>query len=471
LIEGLSPSSGQREANASIRSRLYKALIVPLVILVLVDAFIGYEMAHRFATQAYDEALQLVAEDCIDQLQSVEAGELAANPHLLRLFKVEPKQLVYRGLYDANMQLIAGANIPAPSSGDLKTTINDQAQREWTIYNGLIDQRPVRIMQIALHSNNMVLRVAEDGGRSVELEHLIHSLVLVPQLILLGALLWIIQQAVSHGLSPMRRLGSLIVSLKGEARLRSSHRQIPAEAKPLVEAIDELLDRLSDARGLQDRFIADAAHQLKTPLAAIITYSELLQRSALDAQQGKTLQNLQAGADRLSRVLKQLLAYLRNAPESPRLASMQTVNLSNLVQEAALEWAPRAVANHQDFGLHVIAADLFLNADPMRLREMLDNLLDNALRYSPAGGQISVSLIKEKTIRIRVEDSATIILASERERIFERFYRIPGTRQDGSGLGLAIVKDIASLHGAILRVGPREGGQGNCFEVCFPIER
>jgi len=471
LNAGLPPSVSQKELHASIRSRLYKALIVPLVILVLVDAFIGYEMAHRFAAQAYDEALQLVAEDCLDQLQSVESDDIAAYPHLLRQFNASPKQLVYRGLYDANKQLIAGVNIPPPSTADLKSTTKDQSQREWTIYDGLLDEHPVRIMQIALHANKVVLRVAEDGSRSLELEHLIHSLVLVPQLILLGALLWIIKQAVSHGLSPMRRLGSLIVSLKGEARLQSMSRQIPAEAIPLVEAIDELLDRLSKARGLQDRFIADAAHQLKTPLAAIITYSELLQRSNLDPQQIKALENLQTGAARLARMLKQLLAYLRNAPESPLLPSMETVNLSHLVQEAALDWAPRAIAHQLDFGVQVIDADLFLSADPMRLREMLDNLLDNALRYSVTGGQVSVSLFKGKAICVLVEDSAEIIQVSERDRIFERFYRIPGTTKDGSGLGLAIVKDIASLHGADLRVRPRTNGQGNCFEVCFPIAR
>jgi len=211
---------GQKEADSSIRSRLYKALIVPLIILILVDAFIGYEMAHRFAAQAYDEALQLVAEDCLDQIQSVHVSEIATHPHLSRLFTAVPRQLVYRSLFDSNNQLIIGAPIPAPYTGDLSSTIKDQTQREWTIYNGMVGDRPVRIMQIAVDSSaSAVLRVAEDGSRSVELERLIHSLVLVPQLILLGALLWIIQQAVSHGLSPMRRLGGLIASLKGEARL------------------------------------------------------------------------------------------------------------------------------------------------------------------------------------------------------------------------------------------------------------
>lgn len=461
---------GQKEADSSIRSRLYKALIVPLIILILVDAFIGYEMAHRFAAQAYDEALQLVAEDCLDQIQSVHVSEIATHPHLSRLFTAVPRQLVYRSLFDSNNQLIIGAPIPAPYTGDLSSTIKDQTQREWTIYNGMVGDRPVRIMQIAVDSSaSAVLRVAEDGSRSVELERLIHSLVLVPQLILLGALLWIIQQAVSHGLSPMRRLGGLIASLKGEASLRSMSRQIPAEAKPLVEAIDQLLDRLNAARGLQDRFIADAAHQLKTPLAAIITYGELLQRSELDHQQRRSLERLQAGSERLSRMLKQLLAYMRNSPESPKLVSLQTVNLSNLVQEAALDWAPRAIAQNLDFGVHRIASDVSLSADPMRLREMLDNLIDNALRYSAQGGQISVSLLSGSWFCILVEDSAPIIQATERDRIFERFYRIPGTSQDGSGLGLAIVRDIASLHGASVEVRPRSTATGNCFEVRFPI--
>jgi len=268
-------------------------------------------------------------------------------------------------------------------------------------------------MQITIGTESpLTLRIAEDRTRSVELEHLIHSLVLTPQLILIAALLWIIQQAVNHGLSPMRRLGALIGSLKGEARLHNLLRQIPAEAKPLVEAIDQLLDRLSAAKELQDRFIADAAHQLKTPLATIITYSELLERSQLNQEQRTSLANLQAGSERLSRILKQLLAYLRNSQESPRALAMQEVNLSVLVQEAALAWAPRAIAKDQDFGLGVIVADQRVLADATRLREMLDNLIDNAIRYSPQGSQISLSLLAAPTCCIQVEDSAPAIQAS-----------------------------------------------------------
>jgi len=246
-------------------------------------------------------------------------------------------------------------------------------------------------------------------------------------------------------------------------------RQIPAEAKPLVEAIDQLLDRLSAAKELQDRFIADAAHQLKTPLATIITYSELLERSQLNQEQRTSLANLQAGSERLSRILKQLLAYLRNSQESPRALAMQEVNLSVLVQEAALAWAPRAIAKDQDFGLGVIVADQRVLADATRLREMLDNLIDNAIRYSPQGSQISLSLLAAPTCCIQVEDSAPAIQASERVRIFERFYRIPGTRQQGSGLGLVIVRDISALHRAKVFVKARAHAQGNCFEVVFPV--
>lgn len=471
MAEEIKHKTNASDANGSIRSRLYRALIVPLMVLVVVDAFIGYEMAHRFAAQAYDEALQLIAEDSLEQLQSLDRSTLLTDQRSLNLFAVQARQGVFRAIFDDHNHLIIGATIPSAAHAALMTEVVDQADRRWNIYNAQLAGQPIRVMQITIGTESpLTLRIAEDRTRSVELEHLIHSLVLTPQLILIAALLWIIQQAVNHGLSPMRRLGALIGSLKGEARLHNLSRQIPAEAKPLVEAIDQLLDRLSAAKELQDRFIADAAHQLKTPLAAIITYSELLERSQLNQEQRTSLVNLQAGSERLSRILKQLLAYLRNSPESPRALAMQEVNLSVLVQEAALAWAPQAIAEGQDFGLGVIAADQRVLADATRLREMLDNLIDNAIRYSPKGSQISLSLLAAPTCCIQVEDSAPAIQASERVRIFERFYRIPGTRQQGSGLGLAIVRDIAALHRAKVFVKARAHAQGNCFEVVFPAQ-
>jgi two-component system sensor histidine kinase TctE len=451
LAEAFKRTTNASDADSSIRSRLYRALIVPLLALVVVDAFIGYEMAHRFAAQAYDEALQLIAEDSLEQLQSLDRSTLLTDQRSLNLFTVQGRQGVLRAIFDDHNHLILGARIPSAEHAALMTMVVDQAGRRWRIYNVSLEGQPIRVMQITIGTASpLTLRVAEDRTRSVELEHLIHSLVLTPQLILIAALLWIIQQAVNHGLSPMRRLGALIVSLKGEARLHNLSRQIPAEAKPLVEAIDQLLDRLSAAKDLQDRFIADAAHQLKTPLAAIITYSELLERSQLNQEQRASLANLQAGSERLSRMLK---------------------HLSELVQDAALEWAPQAITKGQDFGLGVIAADQRVLADATRLREMLDNLIDNAIRYSPKGSQISLSLLAAPECCIQVEDSAPEIQASERMRIFERFYRIPGTRQQGSGLGLAIVRDIAALHGAKVFVKPRAHAQGNCFEVVFPAQR
>ena len=331
----------------------------------------------------------------------------------LNLFAVQARQGVFRAIFDDHNHLIIGATIPSAAHAALMTEVVDQADIRWDIYNAQLAGQPIRVMQITIGTESpLTLRIAEDRTRSVELEHLIHSLVLTPRLILIAALLWILQQAVNHGLSPMRRLGALIASLKGEARLHNLSRQIPAEAKPLVEAIDQLIDRLSAAKELQDRFIADAAHQLKTPLTAIITYSELLERSQLNQEQLTSLANIQAGSERLSRILKQLPAYLRNSPESPRALAMQEVNLSVLVQEAALAWAPQAIAKDQDFGFGVIAADQRVLAGATRLREMLDNLIDNAIRYSPTGSPISLSLLAAPTCCIQVEDGAPAIQAS-----------------------------------------------------------
>ena len=452
----------------SLRSRLYKALIFPLILLVLVDSFIGYEMAHRFAAQAYDDALQLAADDTWAQIQASSAEDLASDHAIATLFSSSSEQGFSRALLDSNGALRLGKAIPPPSPSDTRSVPSRDSGNPWIMYEGFIDARPVRVIQIPIGLKGIAtLRIAEDSSRSLELEHLIHSLVLGPQIILFAALLWIIHQAIRHGLMPMRRLRNRIALLKVDDRLISSPGTIPAEVEPLVSAIDQLLDRLSAARGLQDRFIADAAHQLKTPLAALIAHCELLQKSKLNPDQYGSLAKMQEGAQRLSRMLNQLLAYLRNSPHSLQPLALQAVNLSSLIRDAALDWAPVAVRNQQDFGIQHIANDQWIEADPIRLREMFDNLIDNAIRYSPANSAISISLLVENDILLRIEDSAPLLNEFESVRIFERFYRIPGSGADGSGLGLAIVRDIALLHDAEVSVKPAAQGGGNCFEVKF----
>lgn len=456
-------------AGISLRSRLYKALIFPLILLVLVDSFIGYEMAHRFAAQAYDDALQLAAEDTWAQLQASTSEDLAGDRAIATLFSANSNQGFARALIGSTGELRLGKAIPPPSNSDSRVVPSKDSGNQWLMYEGFMDARPVRVIQIPIGVKGIgILRIAEDSSRRVELEHLIHSLVLGPQLILFAALLWIIHQAIRHGLMPMRGLRRKIASLKVDDRLIGAPGTIPAEVEPLVAAIDQLLDRLRAARGLQDRFLGDAAHQLKTPLAALMAHCELLQKSNLDPDQRARLAKMQEGSQRLSRMLNQLLAYLRNSPQSLQPLALQPVNLSSLISDAALDWAPVAVKNEQDFGVHQIAKDQWICADPIRLREMFDNLIDNAIRYSPPRSAISISLFAEPNILVCIEDSAAVLTEPESIRIFERFYRIPGSSTDGSGLGLAIVQDIAFLHGAEVRVRPALQSSGNCFEVKFP---
>jgi len=244
---------------------------------------------------------------------------------------------------------------------------------------------------------------------------------------------------------------------------------VPGEVRPLVDEVNDLMARLGKTFDFQNRFVADAAHQLKTPVSGLKAQIELALRESDPERVRHSLAQLYISADRLSRLVRQLLSLARNEPGALDTVQLQPLDLNAFALEVSMDWVPQALKGRIDLGFEGVEQPLMIDADRDRLRELINNLIDNAIRYSQEGGRVTVqaSRAADGQCRLAISDDGPAIPVEERARVFERFHRMLGTPQDGSGLGLAIVSEIATLHGARITLEDDTDGIGNTFSVFF----
>jgi two-component system sensor histidine kinase TctE len=218
----------------------------------------------------------------------------------------------------------------------------------------------------------------------------------------------------------------------------------------------------------RQRFVADAAHQLRTPVAGIKTQTELALRQAPSADAQATLKQLYSATEQAARLVNQLLALARAEPGAARGQHAEPLDLVALARDTTTEWVPRALAKNIDLGFESPLAAARIEGDAFLLREMLNNLLDNAIRYTQAGGHVTVRVeSRSREVVLKVEDNGPGVPETDRERVFERFYRVLGTGVEGCGLGLAIVHEIALSHRCEVSLSAGEGGTGTLVSVTF----
>jgi len=245
--------------------------------------------------------------------------------------------------------------------------------------------------------------------------------------------------------------------------------QAPAEVKPLIDAVNDLLERLKQVMAAQQRFVADAAHQLRTPCAGLKTQSELALRTDDTRQKQRALEHILSNTRHGIHLVNQLLALARNEPGGQNTQNFVALNLNQLAQKCTVTWVQMALEKNIDLGYEATAESLDVRGDATSLTEMLNNLIDNAIRYTPPNGHITVSVnATEHGAELSVEDDGPGIDPQHRERVFERFYRVLGSGQSGSGLGLAIVAEVAKRHDAELILESGHSGVGTRFTVRFP---
>jgi two-component system sensor histidine kinase TctE len=294
--------------------------------------------------------------------------------------------------------------------------------------------------------------------------------------------------ALARGIKPLNELQQRIRRRESHDLSPLQERDVPEEVAPLVGAINDLLGRLDHSMGAQKHFLADAAHQLKTPLAGLRMQAELAQREIDAGQQDpkalkRSLQQIALASQRAAHMVNQLLAMAR-AEDKESARGRQDVNIARLARETVRDFVPRAMDKRIDLGYEGPDEGQPLHGQllgqPLLIREMIRNLVDNALQYTPAGGSVTVRVVDDpfgQVVVLQVEDTGPGIAEAERELVFRPFYRALGTDADGSGLGLAIVQEIVQQHGAevsITDARPRTqaGGQaapGALFTVRIPL--
>lgn len=325
---------------------------------------------------------------------------------------------------------------------------------DWRVYGAMVGDNVVQLAQPMSVRDHLAAQMA---WRTI-----------LPLLVLLPLLALIVWFVVGRGLLPLQRFARALDVRKPEALEPLPDMKLPDEIRPVANALDGLLGRLGQSLDAQKAFVADAAHELRTPLAALRIQLQLLERARADEDRHEALGDLKKGVDRATRLVEQLLALARAEPGGDAAGvSRERVNLTAMLLECVAAHAAIAQGKHVDLGVGE-RAPAELDGDAASLRVMLNNVLDNAVKYTPQGGCIDVCIRQVEIeglphARVVVVDSGPGIPASERERVFDRFYRstsVSGFNAPGSGLGLAIVRRIAERHGARVTLGDG-GAPGN----------
>jgi two-component system sensor histidine kinase TctE len=430
-------------------------LLPPIAALLAVGAVVAYYPSIEPATQAYDQALVdigIALGNHIRVTQTEYRFELpAAVEQVLRTDRFD--HIYYRVMSPAGLEIAGDAALPAPP-GDLMA--------HNTAYNGE-DVRVVSVQTPCGRSACTVL-VAETMVKRSRLTRDILLQSLFPELLIALATLVIVWFGVKRGLQPLARLSDEI-----KARSSGDLRPIdaagaPEETRPLVGALNGLLDEVSAASRKQQRFIADAAHQLRTPLAGLRAHTELALAQPIPDACRAQLEQVHQATIRTARLANQLLALARAEPGARSVTSK--VDLKTVAGGEAETWVRQALERDIDLGFELEAAPV--EGDALLLREALSNLVHNALEYTQRGGRVTVRTGRRSGVSfLEVEDDGPGIALPERARVLERFYRVPGTPATGSGLGLAIVREIAASHAATISI--TDGATAGCrVGITFP---
>jgi len=437
--------------NASIGRRLVFWLAVPLTVLSLCGALARYwgTVAPRVAS--VDQRLRRQAEVLTRRLR-IENGRVTVDA---------PTDAFAFAIRDPAGRLIAGdARLPPIAVAGAAAAVFSTAR---------VGHRALRVLTYRAHTESgaLLISVADELGRAGPAARFgfIGGLLWdFLQLDLTLALVWI---GIRLGLRPIRRLRDEL-ALRSPSDLRPiADATVPRELAPLYASLNRLFALLRDSIQSQQRFIANTAHQLRTPITGMLAQLDLLLAEPAAQPIAARLQTLQQGVRQLAHSSNQLLTLARADPAVNVAPRRQPVDLAVLAGEVVARHFDRALQTGIDLGAEL--AEARIHGDPSLLEDLLDNLVDNALKYTPAGGRVTVIAGREEDRPfVAVEDTGPGIPQSERQRVRQRHYRLPNSPGHGSGLGLAIVEEVAKIHDALLEIGAGADGTGTRVAVRFP---
>lgn len=441
-------------ARLSLRRQLLLWLLLPQLALWAAGGVLAYRFALGTAQESIDLALAQSVRALARQVKPLGAGLLIDFPRAAQdILQQDPEDpLLYMVSSPPGRFLLGNPQLPQlPQPEPALTQVGVPH-----FYGGSLGAAPLRLVALDIDygepgtPQRLRVQVAKSFAVQNEIARQLVADMLAPLLLLGGLLSLLVHAGIRRGLSPLRRLTKQIEdrSIEGLSPLRVT--EAPKEVHALVRAINSLLDAVTRSLNQERRFLNDAAHQMRTPLSGLISQAELARDECKDPVVAARLDKVLTGARRSAHLLHQLLTLARS--ESCQTA--QPLNLVELAHELARMWTPRALAANIDLGYEGLS-QLVIEGDALQLREALTNMIDNALRYVPAGGRVTLRVGETPSLALLiVEDNGHGVSAEDRAHLFERFWRANDNLTQGCGLGLAIVQEIAARHGGLAVAEP-----------------
>lgn len=468
-------------------------MLAPLLLLWPMSVALTWLVAQNIANRPYDRELGELVRALARQVPTAAAPEPQERERIRReleqaaalLLRPDDDDSLFFQVLGRRGELMAG-------DGDLPVPQGEPMSAEIRFRDDVIREEPVRVAWLSIpvegggeDENAPLVQLAQTLDKRSRLATEIIKGVILPQFVILPLAVLLVWLALARGIRPLAELQQRIRARESTDLSPIEERHVPEEVAPLVAAINDLLQRLDQSIATQRHFLADAAHQLKTPLAGLRTQAELAERE-IDSGHGDpstmkhSLQQIALSSQRAAHMVNQLLAMAR-AEDKEQALRRQPIDLAATTVETVRDFVPKAMDKRIDLGYEGPEGDAaaLLHGQPVLIRELVRNLVDNALQYTPAGGTVTARVTPDpfgQVVVLQVEDTGPGIAPAERELVFQPFYRALGTNVDGSGLGLAIVAEIAAAHDAEISVtdahprsGPTAGAPGALFTVRFPV--
>jgi two-component system sensor histidine kinase TctE len=446
---------------AALRRRLQVWLLIPLLVLSGAGSVIDYRIQADIAEAAYDDALGNTAK-AIAVLIQREDGRPVLNlrPRTETALRTDRVDRIYFAVFRENGERLAGdAELPFVS------VFGESQSSDQTIAG-----TEIRLIAVpySIENDRLVIEVAETTGKRRSLQRRVALISAAWKVLTAMLVLLLVGFGISSGLKPLERLRMMVTSRPVRNLSPLPTGDVPDELRPLISALNRQIELLGESVSSQDRFLSDAAHQLKTPLAALQAQLELAASDNEPASRQRRLAEMEEATRRVGHLVRQLLAQARAESGMAATTQRQRVVLADIVEALARSHLDTAIQRNIDLGFELGAGAV--HGVPWLLNELLVNLLDNALTYVPAGSSVTVRCGQRgEHYFLEVEDDGPGISQEFRGRVFERFFRAPGSTGEGCGLGLAIVQDIATAHGATVKISDGADGRGVCVTVLFPL--
>jgi two-component system OmpR family sensor kinase len=437
----------------SVRRTLVTSMLLVVLAVTLVLATATYFSVRHEMDELYDENMRQLAEVLVRM--DAASLESAVNP-------ITDKSKL-SGEEEFLIQIWRGSALKYSSHPDL--TFAKQQDQGF----GTVDFGGKRVRYFRQDHGDDTVQIAQDLRARHGVIGEIYNVLLVPIIIQMPVLAILIWLLIGRGMRPLERVSNLIAKRSAWFLEPIPDKDVPVEVRTFVDALNGLLERLRKALLVQKSFTADAAHELRTPLAAVVLQLGIARRAKSEQERNDAFKTLEAGVSRCTRLVNQLLELARNEPESAALPH-GAVSLSGVVEETATQAFP--LSRNKSIALtSAVDGELVVSGNATQLGVMISNLVSNAILYTPPSGNVKIWGRRDGDFAVLdISDDGIGIPLADRERVFDRFFRIAGTDAVGSGLGLSIVKSIATSHGITVQILQGLNDRGTTFRLTIPLK-